>query len=125
MAKGILYLIPTPLGEGSRYAQHFIDTARKVIEPLDGLFVENKRTARSHLKQLHLHKKINEILIVEIGKSKNEKLIEGYLQSIAEGQRWGIMSEAGCPGIADPGADLVRTAHAWHIRTVPLIGPSS
>lgn len=122
--KGILYLIPTVLAE---------DTAAQVLPPqvatqvagLSYFLVENARTARRFIKSVAPQQVIEELRISVIDKDSTEAQIQAALAPVAAGQNAGVISEAGCPGIADPGAELARRAHQLGIRVVPLVGPSS
>ncbi|GGG46187.1 SAM-dependent methyltransferase [Hymenobacter glacieicola] len=122
--KGTLYLIPTVLAE---------DTATQVLPPqvaaqvagLSYFLVENARTARRFIKGVAPQQVIEELRISVIDKDSTEAQIQAALAPVAAGQNAGVLSEAGCPGIADPGAELARRAHQLGIRVVPLVGPSS
>ncbi|UOQ75733.1 SAM-dependent methyltransferase [Hymenobacter sp. 5516J-16] len=122
--KGTLYLIPTVLAE---------DTAAQVLSPqvatqvagLSYFLVENARTARRFIKGVAPQQVIEELRISVIDKDSTEAQIQAALAPVAAGQDAGVISEAGCPGIADPGAELARRAHQLGIRVVPLVGPSS
>jgi 16S rRNA (cytidine1402-2'-O)-methyltransferase len=120
-----LYLIPTPLAD---------DTAPQVLPPhvvtavgtLPYFMVENARTARRFVKSVAPHRVIEEIRFAVIDKDSTDAEVRAALVPLLkEGLDGGILSEAGCPGIADPGAALVREAHRQGIRVVPLVGPSS
>lgn len=124
MATGTLYLIPTPLGETT--LAHSLPTT--VAERADGLrtfIVENAKTARQHLKWLNVSTPLRELVLNELNEHTKPAQLEALLQPLLAGQDVGLMSEAGCPAIADPGADLVRLAHKRGILVKPLIGPSS
>lgn len=121
---GILYLIPTPLG----------DTAPELVMPseaiiklhqLDYLIVEQLRTARRLLSKMKINKPIDDIQFFELNKRTVETETERYLQPAIEGHSIGLLSEAGSPCVADPGALIVRAAHKSGIKVVPLSGPSS
>ncbi|MBX0292770.1 SAM-dependent methyltransferase [Hymenobacter sp. HSC-4F20] len=122
--KGTLYLIPTVLAE---------DTAAQVLPPqvaaqiaaLRYFLVENARTARRFIKSVAPQQVMEELRIGVIDKDSTEAQIQAALAPVAAGQDAGVLSEAGCPGIADPGAELARRAHQLGIRVVPLVGPSS
>lgn len=124
MKKGILYLIPSVLAEG---------TAQQVISPqikdvvLNTKFyaVENLRTARRYISSLKLGLTIEELQMQILDKKTKEHQIGAVLAPLMEGNDVGIISEAGCPGIADPGALAVEFAHKRGIKVVPLTGPSS
>jgi 16S rRNA (cytidine1402-2'-O)-methyltransferase len=122
--KGTLYLIPTILAD---------DTAAQVLPPQVGshvaaltyFLVENARTARRFIKSVAPQHVIETLRISVIDKDSTEAQIQAALEPVLNGQDAGVISEAGCPGIADPGAELARRAHQVGIRVVPLVGPSS
>ncbi|OGX85495.1 SAM-dependent methyltransferase [Hymenobacter glacialis] len=120
-----LYLLPTPLAE---------DTAPQVLPPqvlaavaaLPYFLVENARTARRFVKSVAPARVIEDIRFTVIDKDSTDAEVRAALVPLVkEGIDGGILSEAGCPGIADPGAALVREAHRLGLRVVPLVGPSS
>jgi 16S rRNA (cytidine1402-2'-O)-methyltransferase len=120
-----LYLLPTPLAE---------DTAPQVLPPqvlaavaaLPYFLVENARTARRFVKSVAPARVIEDIRFTVIDKDSTDADVRAALVPLVkEGLDGGILSEAGCPGIADPGAALVREAHRLGLRVVPLVGPSS
>ena len=111
----ILYAIPTPLG--GRAADALPAPSLAVISALKDFAVENAKSARAFLADAGLA--VRELNIVEIGKAQDP------LQPLREGRPLGLLSEAGCPAIADPGAALVEAAHREGFRVVPLVGPSS
>ena len=120
-----LYLIPTPLAD---------DTAPQVLPPhvvtavasLPYFLVENARTARRFVKSVAPSRVIEDIRFAVIDKDSTDAEVRAALVPLLnEGLDAGILSEAGCPGIADPGAALVREAHRQGIKVVPLVGPSS
>ena len=122
--KGTLYLIPTILAD---------DTAAQVLPPqvaervadLSYFLVENARTARRFIKSVAPQQVIDQLRISVIDKDSTEAQIQAALEPLTNGQNAGVISEAGCPGIADPGAELARRAHQLGVRVVPLVGPSS
>lgn len=124
MKIGKLFLIPTVLAE---------NTADKVISPqvkdtiknLNYFLVENVRTARRYISSLKLGLKIEELQFEILDKSTKSAELERIMKPIFSGQDVGVMSEAGCPGIADPGSAAAAYAHAKGIKVVPLSGPSS
>lgn len=121
-----LYLIPIPLSQNTNTANATIPTTTsQILETIDGLFVENKKTARSFIKQLYLKRKIQNLPMVIIDKNTHPTQYKKYLQLFEHNPSWGLMSEAGCPGIADPGAEFIRLAHKEKIRVIPLVGPSA
>ncbi len=122
MAK--LFLIPITLGDTS-LAGTLPDGNSDIIRNTKHFIVENIRTARRFLKKVDKEIDIDTLSFYELNKHTDSKQISGYLQPIVQGYDVGIMSEAGCPGIADPGAEVVRIAHQQSITVVPLVGPSS
>ncbi|MCX6256303.1 MAG: SAM-dependent methyltransferase [Bacteroidia bacterium] len=124
MKQGQLYLIPSPLGE---------NTVEKVIPPivreialtLKFFIVENERTARRFLKTLDRSVNIDELHFTVFDEHSGLKGISEMLDPAVHGENIGLLSEAGCPAVADPGTELVRLAHKKNIRVIPLTGPSS
>jgi 16S rRNA (cytidine1402-2'-O)-methyltransferase len=124
MTTGTLYLIPCTLGDtpaGQVLPQHVIDVARK----LKHFVVEQPKTARQFLSALKPEQPIQSLHFATLNEHTDPKELAGLLAPLLEGHDLGIISEAGCPGIADPGANLVDLAHRKGIRVVPLVGPSS
>lgn len=117
-----LYLIPTILAEGTQN-QVLSPQIREAVQHLDVFFVENIRTARRFISSLRLGKVIDELTLIELNKDTPEAETAAALRGMSKNA--GILSEAGCPGVADPGAVAVRIAHELGIRVVPLVGPSS
>ncbi|MGO1596560.1 MAG: SAM-dependent methyltransferase [Sphingobacterium sp.] len=125
MAKGTLFLIPVPLAEGVGNAS-FTALHETVINSIDEYIVENEKTARRFLKEAGLRIPQQELIIHDYGKHKREEVdYEKIFSTLLSGRDMGLMSEAGCPGVADPGAELVDQAHRRGIKVVPLVGPSS
>ena len=121
---GTLYLIPCTLGDNPAeqvLPQHVIDVARK----LRYFVVEQPKSARQFLSALKPEQPIQTLHFSSLNEHTDPKELTGLLTPLLAGQDVGIISEAGCPGIADPGADLVNLAHRHNIRVVPLVGPSS
>ncbi len=121
---GKLYLIPTGLGDNPTLEVLPI-SIKKVIESIDDYIVENEKTARRFIKQLSPEKSQPGLKLHVLNKHTAEDEIPQFLNACKEGKSMGLLSEAGCPAIADPGADIVRLAHENHIQVVPLVGPSS
>ncbi len=124
MKDAALYLIPTTLG----------DTPVNLVLPpynllitsdLRHFIVENVRTARRFLKQCNPEIDIDSLTFYELNEHTDRHRISAYLKPIRQGESVGIISEAGCPAIADPGADVVAIAQSERIKVVPLVGPSS
>ncbi len=121
---GTLYLIPSPLGEGDPDAI-LPSEVRKKIYGLEVFIVEHPRTARQFLKQIGTKKPLQELEFHVLDEHTKPGELAGMLAPLLEGRDAGVISEAGCPAVADPGADLARLAHEKGIRVVPLVGPSS
>lgn len=122
--KGNLYLIPTTLGENEPLEVLPI-SIKRAIENIDYYIVENEKTARKSIKKISSGKSQPSLHIEILNKYTEPQSLPGFLQPCLEGHDVGILSEAGCPGIADPGADVVKIAHEKGIKVVPLVGPSS
>ena len=119
-----LYLIPTTLGESG--TTHVIPSeVSAIVRNIKYFIVENIRTARRYLRKLDPQLDIDQLQFFELNQHTDRQIVESYLYPVSEGHDIGIISEAGCPGIADPGADVVKYAHIRHIQVVPLVGPSS
>jgi len=117
-------MIPITLGE-TAINQVIPEYNTNIINEIDTYIVENIKTARRFLKKSGIIKPINELTFFELNKRTQETELPTFLKSIAEGKNIGVLSEAGCPGIADPGADIVDLAQRTNIKVVPLVGPSS
>lgn len=122
MAK--LYLIPTTLGDTSIERVLPPDLTR-LISSVPVFIVENIRTARRFLKKVNPAIVIDDLIFFELNQHTEKKEIVRYLEPNQKGLDIGIISEAGCPGVADPGAEVVKIAHSKNIQVVPLVGPSS
>lgn len=96
-----------------------------LVASLTIFVVENAKTARQWLKWYGHPSEMRQLTIVELKAVDGRKALAAYLTPLMEGKNIGVMSEAGCPGVADPGANLVREAHRLGIRVAPLVGPSS
>lgn len=123
--KGNLYLIPTTLGDTGETADVIPVKVNHVINTIDDYIVENEKSARHYLKKSGIKKPLQEINLYLLNQHTTQQEISTYLQPIAAGKNMGIISEAGCPGIADPGAEVVKLAHERNINVIPLVGPSS
>jgi 16S rRNA (cytidine1402-2'-O)-methyltransferase len=124
MNKGTLYLIPCTLGDTPAQQvlpQQVIDIARK----LQYFVVEHPKTTRQFLSALKPEQPIQSLHFATLNEHTTTGELAGLLAPLLAGHDLGIVSEAGCPGIADPGADLVALAHRHSIRVIPLVGPSS
>ncbi|HHU27062.1 MAG TPA: SAM-dependent methyltransferase [Bacteroidales bacterium] len=124
MDKPALYLIPTLLGD---------TPVSKVIPPynievasrLKYFIVENTRTARRFLKRCDPSIDIDGLTFFELNKHTNPHQIASFLKPLTTGESMGVLSEAGCPAVADPGADVVAIAQREGYQVIPLVGPSS
>jgi 16S rRNA (cytidine1402-2'-O)-methyltransferase len=121
---GKLYLIPTTLGN-TEPLEVLPLTIKRTIEHIDHFIVENEKTARRFIKKITPRKSQGLLSISLLNKFTEPALLPGYLEPCLMGQPVGVLSEAGCPAIADPGAVIVRLAHEKGIQVVPLVGPSS
>ena len=122
--KGTLYLIPTPLAENA-LDKSIVPEIRKLLPNLDYFLVEDIRTARRFISSLKLGITIENLNFHILNKKTSEPHINQLLAPLRNGRSVGLMSEAGCPGIADPGAGAVAKAHDWGCRVHPITGPSS
>lgn len=123
-SKGILYLIPTLLGDNPPLEVLPLSIV-KTVERIDDYIVENEKTARRFIKRISPKKSQQKLRLNTLNKFTNESELPSYLNACLEGKSIGLLSEAGCPGVADPGADIVKIAHEKNIKVVPLVGPSS
>jgi len=121
---GNLYLIPTTLGE-SDTARVIPSEVSEIVKGISYFIVENIRTARRYLRKMDPALNIDDLTFFELNQHTDSQVTTAYLNPILEGFDVGIISEAGCPGIADPGAEVVKQAHLKQIRVIPLVGPSS
>ncbi|MBS1526189.1 MAG: SAM-dependent methyltransferase [Bacteroidetes bacterium] len=124
MAYGTLYLIPVPLAENAA-AMSFTPYLINTINSIKEYIVENEKTARHFLKEAGLKIPQSELSIHDYGKHNRDVNINSFFIGLTAGHDVGLMSEAGCPGVADPGSEIVDEAHRRGIKVVPLVGPSS
>ena len=122
--RGALYLIPNTLGD-SPVEYNLPQANIEIIRDLKYFIVENIRTARRFLKKVDRDINIDDLTFFLIDKHTKPDAYPSYLTPAMQGHSIGVLSEAGCPGVADPGADIVKIAHQKGIRVIPLIGPSS
>jgi 16S rRNA (cytidine1402-2'-O)-methyltransferase len=125
MPAGKLYLLPVPLGDDANPKDVLPLPVEKSIEFIDHYIVENEKTARRFIKAILPTKKQPELKLSVLNKHTEPSEHNAFLQPCMEGKNVGLMSEAGCPGVADPGAAIVKIAHEKGIQVVPLVGPSS
>ena len=131
MKPGTLYLVPATLGDlKAEGAPTLLEWSlppqvRAVAARLTCFGVENAKSARAFLKLVGTQRRLQELDIVEFGHQPQDDALKPLVDKLLQGIDVGVLSEAGCPGIADPGAQLARLAHAAGVRVVPLTGPSS
>jgi 16S rRNA (cytidine1402-2'-O)-methyltransferase len=119
----ILYAIPTPLGGKPQDA--LPASALKTIAGIEHFVAENAKSARAFLSAVGMERPLQEIAISVLDEHTPAKGLSALLQPLRDGHLLGLLSEAGCPAIADPGAALVEAAHLEGFRVEPLVGPSS
>ncbi len=124
MTKGTLFLIPVPLAEETGL-KAFTPFLREKINQISEYIVENEKTARKFLKEAGLKTSQADLTLHDYGKHQRGGSLSYFFGGLEAGKDVGLMSEAGCPGVADPGADLVAEAHRRGIKVVPLVGPSA
>ena len=126
---GKLYLIPITLsnpGETTVVPEDVLpQTIKRTIDFVDYYIVENEKTARKFIKSIHPEKKQPDLKISVLNKHTEIAEHNEFIQPLLRGENIGLMSESGCPGIADPGAVIVKLAQEKGIQVVPLVGPSS
>ncbi len=121
---GALYLVPTLLGAGVMSAS-LPPGVLETVRSLDGFVAENAKSARQFLKAVAYPLPLAEVSIAELNEHTPSAALPALLTPVRAGQRIGVLAEAGCPAVADPGAGLVALAHREGLRVVPLVGPSS
>ena len=121
---GKLYMLPSPIGDGAVY-DVLPEVNRRVMASLDYFIVEQERTARRFLSRAAIGRPIEELHFEELNEHSTPQHISELIEPLLRGTDAGVISEAGLPGVADPGAELVALAHTHGIEVVPLVGPSS
>lgn len=123
MTKGKLYLIPTPLATDAvaTIPSYVID----ILHQLDYFIAERAKTARHFIKSTNPVKAFSALHFSELNKHTTSEELNEFLNPALQGHDIGLLSEAGCPGVADPGAVIVEMAHQANIEVIPLVGPSS
>lgn len=121
---GTLFLIPVPLGPTAPQ-ESLPANVLATVRPLTHFVVEQAKTARAFLKAAGTDTPLQELLLEELNEHTKADALDRLLAPLRAGHDIGLLSEAGCPAVADPGADLVALAQKENIRVVPLIGPSS
>lgn len=126
MSKGTLFLIPVPLGEGADPKAVLPLSVIEIARGLRFYIAENAKTCRAFLKAVEIPVPLTEVAVESYGKHDRKELSPSqFLKPLLEGNNVGLVSEAGCPAVADPGSEIVRVAHEKGIKVVPLVGPSS
>ena len=118
-----IYLIPNLLGESPLTV--LSPQVAQAVQELTYFVVENEKSARKFIKLIAPEKPQSELQISVIDKHQSTPDYAAYITHCLQGHSIGIISEAGCPGVADPGAEIVRVAHQKALRVIPLVGPSS
>lgn len=123
---GTLYLIPTPLSDDTAVADIAPSANNRIIDSLDYFIVENTRSARRFLSKARIARPIDELEFRELNEhTTSQQEVESLIKPLLAGRSAGVISEAGVPAVADPGAAVVALCHKHGIRVVPLVGPSS
>ena len=121
---GRLFIIPSRLGEQPPLEVLPL-SIRKKINDIDHFVVENEKVTRRFIKKIVPGKSQNKIKFFKLNKYTQDTEIPEFLEPCMTGYDTGLLSDAGCPGVADPGSELVKLAHDKNIQVVPLVGPSS
>jgi len=124
MALGTLYMVPVTLGDDNLSYVIPADVMQ-LVQNLEYFVVENEKSARRFLGSVKTHKPVRELNFQLLNEHSVEKDLPALIAPLLAGHNVGMLSEAGCPGIADPGALLAALAHKKNIRVTPLVGPSS
>lgn len=123
MVHGALYLIPVPLGDDGLAT--ILPDVQAIARRLQYFVVENEKTARRFLGNIKTETPVRELTLRTLSEHSSQQDLPDLIAPLLAGQDVGLLSEAGCPAVADPGAPLVALAHHHGIRVVPLVGPSS
>ncbi len=118
-----LYLLPIPLADNSLHV--VLPQVKELIQTIDYFLVENVRTARRFISSLQIGKKIDTLQFFELNKDTSLADLQGFMAQLPSDVAVGVMSEAGCPAVADPGSLAVQYAHQKGMEVVPLVGASS
>lgn len=124
MENGKVYIIPTTLGETNINNVIPIEV-QQFIKKIKYFIVENIKTTRRYLKKIDKSINIDELTFFELNKHTDKRYIINFLEPTKKGNNIGVISEAGCPCIADPGSEIIKLAHQNNITVKPLVGPSS
>jgi 16S rRNA (cytidine1402-2'-O)-methyltransferase len=121
---GKLYLLPTTLGDNEPL-EVLPASVQQQVERINIFIAENEKTARRAIKKLVPEKSQPSLKFFLLNKHTDPADVPSFLSSCKEGKDVGLLSEAGCPGVADPGAEVVKIAHREGIQVIPMVGPSS
>lgn len=121
---GVIYMIPCPIAEGE-WERVLPAPNGDVMRSIDYFVVENTRTARRFLSKVGMGRPIETLTFAELNEHTDPREVERLIAPVLEGKDCGVISEAGLPGVADPGAAIVAAAHRHGVKVVPLVGPSS
>ncbi|MES1222297.1 MAG: SAM-dependent methyltransferase, partial [Bacteroidota bacterium] len=122
--RGKIFLIPTSIAEGT--AEKVIPfQVREALATVKHFLAEDARTARRYLSSLKIYSSIEELSFNILDKGTKKDVLKDFFEPVVNGFNLGIISESGCPGIADPGALAVNYAHEQELQVIPLVGPSS
>lgn len=124
ITKGKLYMIPQTLGDTSSL-DHLSPLVKQTILKLDYFVIENQKAGRRFIKRICPEKPQSKLKLQSLNKFTDPHEVQAMLTPCLEGNSVGMISDAGCPGVADPGAVLVAEAHRIGIKVIPLVGPSS
>lgn len=119
-----MYLLPVTLGD-TEIDNVLPSYNREIIRQIKSFIVENVRSARRFLKKVDRDINIDELTFYLMDKHTDAAKMASYLKPLEEGNAMGVISEAGCPAVADPGADVVAVAQRKNLRVIPMVGPSS
>jgi 16S rRNA (cytidine1402-2'-O)-methyltransferase len=124
MKKGVLYLVPSSIAEETQQTV-IPEHVRQALPGIRHFLAEDVRTARRFLSSLKLYASIEPLQFEVLNKDTKPAELKALFQPLLEGHNLGVISESGCPGVADPGALAVKYAHEQGIQVAPLVGPSS
>ena len=121
---GTLYLIPSTIGNSAidKVIPFYV---KEMINSIDEYIVENEKSARYFLKKSEIKIPLHNLKLYPLNEHISIEEISNYLSPILQGKNMGLISEAGCPAVADPGAEIVKMAHKKNIKVIPLVGSSS
>ncbi|MDR2164777.1 MAG: SAM-dependent methyltransferase [Zoogloeaceae bacterium] len=122
---GALYLVPVPLGQPEQAARILPASVLETVRRLRHFVVERAKTARAFLKSVDMPVLLQALHLAELNEHTREEAFPALLEPLLAGHDLGLLSEAGCPAVADPGAGLVALAQARGLRVIPLVGPSA